>query len=194
MDFDDFDDARAHAFYELFSHPRPMLTNASFATVVHLRTQSDVRCSTYTNIRACRRACVRPEAIACVVAQSVPPVLILSDAAHVSTTLKAAFAAKGIGDVYEEDAIVPNAQNHSASSHEAAVATATLWAAFFRASKVRIGSAVSTFSKSALLAGHHKPNSDPPLDFVVDTRCVKNHESDGQLFACRRASVRRDLV
>ena len=196
MDFASFDDARQHAFYELFAHPRETLTpNGSlFATVVHLRTQSDVRCSTYTNMRACSNACVRPEAIACVVQNSLPPVLILSDAAHVSATLKTALEANGIGDVHEEDAVVSNAQNHSAASYEAATATATLWTAFFKATRVRIGSSVSTFSKSALLAGHHWPKTSPPLDFVVDTRCSKHHEVDGELFACRRASVRRDLV
>lgn len=194
MDFSTFDDARAHVFRELFSHPKPTLTNASFATVVHLRTYSDVRCSTYSDLRSCNRACVRPEAIACIVQNSLPPVLILSDAAHVSATLKAAFAAEGIEKVYEEDAVVPNAQNHSASSYESAAAAATLWAAFFQAKHVRIGSSISTFSKSALLAGHRRRKSDPSIDFVVDTRCVKGHESDGELFSCHRASVRRDLV
>lgn len=193
MDFATFDDARQHVFRELFSHPKPTLTNASFATVVHLRTYSDVRCSTYNNLRACNRACVRPEAIACIVQNSLPPVLILSDTAHVSATLKAAFAAEGVADVYEEDAVVPNAQNHSASSYESAAAAATLWTAFFQAKNVRIGSSISTFSKSALLAGRRK-KSDPSIDFVVDTRCAKGHESDGELFGCRRASVRRDLV
>ena len=129
-------------------------------------------CHTYGNIRGCNRACLREEALACVVANAVPPVLVLSDSVIAGERLVRMFAERGVRDVFDESVVV-DARNHSALSHRAAYQTLRLWAAFSGAER-RFASGVSTFSKSALLS-----RGPGAADFVLDTRCFKAHPSDG---------------
>lgn len=182
-----FDDARAQTFRELFARPRVAATTApvTFRTAVHLRTVSDVACHTHVDIRSCQRACLRDQALECVVSRARPPVLILSDTQKASTKLKRLFHRKNVRDVWDESSIV-DARNHSHLSRRAAYQTLLLWTAFSDA-EVRFASGVSTFSKSALLARS-------ATDYVVDTRCFKAHRTDGDLYTCRRSSLHRDLV
>ena len=183
-----FDAARAQTFRELFWRPRAALAPpVAFRTAVHLRTYSDVACHTYGNIRDCNRACLREDALACVVANAVPPVLVLSDSAIAGERLVRMFAERGVRDVFDESVVV-DARNHSALSHRAAYQTLRLWTAFSGAER-RFASGVSTFSKSALLS-----RGPGAADFVLDTRCFKAHPSDGDLYTCRSASLSRDLV
>ena len=181
-----FEDARAQTFRELFARPRAApRTPVAFRTAVHLRTVSDLACQTHVDIRNCQRACLRDRALECVVRHAQPPVLILSDTKQASARLRRLFHEAHIRDVWDESSIV-DARNHSGSSRRAAHQTLLLWSAFSDA-PVRFGSGISTFSKSALLAR-------PAIDFVVDTRCSKAHRSDGDLYTCRRALLRSDLV
>lgn len=183
-----FDAERARTFRELFWRPRVAAAPApTFRTAVHLRTVSDVACHTYDNIRDCRGGCLREAALACVVANAVPPVLVLSDSAAGGARLVRMFADRGVRDVFDES-VVADARNHSVRSLRAAYQSLRLWTAFAEAER-RFASGISTFSKSALLA-----RGPRATDFVLDTRCFKAHPSDGALFTCRPASLNRDLV
>jgi len=188
-----FEDARARMFRRLFGLPRPSpQAPVRFGTSVHVRTVSDVHCHTHTDIRSCRRGCLRDEALHCVVRHALPPVLILSDSAKAGAKLRRMLLQREIRDVWDETDIV-DARNHSALSRQAAHQTMLLWAAFVAAER-RFASGVSTFSKSALLAIPHQGTRTRGGDYVVDTRCAKTHETDGNLYACRRAVLSRDLV
>jgi hypothetical protein len=181
-----FEDARAQTFRALFAHPSAApSTPTAFRTAVHLRTVSDVACHTHVDIRSCQRSCLRDQALKCVVRHARPPVLILSDTRKASARLKRLFHDAHVWDVWDESVVV-DARNHSGLSRRAAQQTLLLWAAFYDA-EVRFASGISTFSKSALL-------SRSATDYVVDTRCYKAHRTDGDLYTCRRSSLRRDLV
>lgn len=188
-----FEDARARMFRRLFGLPRiSPPAPVRFGTSVHLRTVSDIHCHTHTDIRSCRRSCLRDEALQCVVRHALPPVLILSDSAKAGAKLRRMLLQRKIRDVWDEIDIV-DARNHSALSRQAAHQTMLLWAAFVAAER-RFASGVSTFSKSALLAIPHQGMRAHGGDYVVDTRCAKTHETDGNLYTCRGAVLSRDLV
>jgi len=184
----DFASARQNMFQRLFSRPRRPPPHGGFATAVHVRTVSDVRCASYRHMRACARACVRKASLRCVAQHALSPVLVLSDSARASESLVRMLEARGL-DAADEAALGLNATDHSALSERAARRTLALWIAFALARR-RFASGISTFSKSALLA---RPGALGE-DFVVDSRCQKKHAVDGALFTCRWASVARDLV
>ena len=180
-----FEDARAQTFRLVCTPKRCSQHAPAFRTAVHLRTVSDVACHTHVDIRSCQRSCLRDQALKCVVRHARPPVLILSDTRKASARLKRLFYDAHVWDVWDESVVV-DARNHSGLSRRAAQQTLQLWAALYHA-EIRFASGISTFSKSALL-------SRSATDYVVDTRCYKAHRTDGDLYTCRRSSLRRDLV
>jgi hypothetical protein len=110
------------------------------------------------------------------------PVVVFSDAGDVAHKLISRLR----GDAHDESWLMINASDHSGHSEESGRRALILWTAFAKA-QIRVGSGISTFSKSAMLA---LKGVD---DYVVDTRCYKGHRTDGDLFTCRRVSL-RDLV
>jgi len=184
----EFTVARRRTFATLFGRPKVPPAQRLFATAVHVRTVSDVRCASYRRIRECARACVRTAALRCVAQHAISPVLVLSDSAETSARLVRVLKGRG-REVITEGALGLNATDHSALSKCAARRALGLWTAFALARR-RFASGISTFSKSALLARSGARGED----FVVDSRCRRAHSSDGALFTCRPAVVGRDLV
>lgn len=183
-----FAHARARTFRQLFGRPK----GASHDVVaIHLRTVSDTRCKTHTNIRLCEGACVRQKSLQCLISTLVNldttsrSVVVMSDSLKLSVQVVQLMRAAGIADVYDESWIL-NASNHSGHSMQSAKVGISLWTLFAR-SPVRFATSGSTFSKSALLSFPSKHS------YLIDMRCEKARASDGALFTCKEARL-KDLV
>lgn len=180
---------RAQTFKWLFANAR-MTTTTRIGAAVHIRTVSDERCSTYTNMRDCPGACIRKAVLLCVVQwlrkqHIIGNVMVLSDARDVARRFMELCQLQNVSHVIDESVLV-DASNHTALSRESATNALYLWTVFAMA-PIRVASSISTFSKSALLSMRGRN------DMLVDTRCHKKHRSDGPIYSCHRARV-SDLV